>query len=161
MQRKLAGAAVALTSVAVLLACAPKEESYESVCQITRQDVVETDENGKPTLVDLELEWDPCPGDQFQVVRGGREFAACIAKYDVGDYVPVHVLHQWDTRGYYKWDLFQIGDCKRPIERTSEGSYEKSQECEERKSYGQTVGFKCSRKPFRQLIKVCPWMARQ
>jgi len=160
LSKRWLGTSLALTSVALVAGCTPKEAKYESVCQITREEVVETDAQGKPELVDLELEWDPCPGDQFQVVRGGREFAQCIMKYKVGDYVPVHVLHEWDARGYYKWDLFQIGDCQRPIERTAEGSYEKSQECVERKAYGRPVGFTCSRKPFRQLVKVCPWMAR-
>src|SRR4029079_16588832 len=117
---------------AVLLAaltsgCKPREAQYESVTQIVHRDVVEADDKGIPLLVDLELEWDPCPGDQFQVVRGGKDFATCMTKYEVGDFVPVRVLHHWDTRGYYTWDLFQVGDCGRAIEEDSEGSYEKSQ----------------------------------
>jgi hypothetical protein len=144
-----------------LVACTPKEEKFESVCQLVRREVVEENDKGEPELVDIELEWDPCPGDQLQIVRGGRDFAKCIAKYEMGDLLPVRVLHQWDTRGYYKWDLYQVGDCSRPIERESEGSYEKSQECEEEKAYGRTTGFSCSRRPFRQLVSVCPWTARQ
>ncbi|WP_394822760.1 hypothetical protein [Pendulispora albinea] len=161
MLRKAMGAALMALAVFPVVACSPKEERYESVCQLIRRSIVETDSKGKPELIDLELEWDPCPGDQFQVVRGGREFAECMAKYEIGDYLPVHVLHQWDTRGYYKWDLYRVGDCERPIERGAEGSYEKSQECTDRKSFGRTTGFTCSRKPFRELVKVCPWMSRE
>ena len=72
--------------------CKPREEKYESVCQLIRRDIVTEDEKG-PTLVDVEFEWDPCPGDQFQVVRGGREFAACMEKYKIGDLLPVQVVH--------------------------------------------------------------------
>ena len=52
------------------------------------------------------------------------------------------------------------GDCDRPIEETSEGSFEKSQECTEHKMYGRETGFDCSRRPFRKLVGICPWMER-
>src|SRR5689334_18469395 len=87
-----------------------REHKYESVCQVVRRDVVERDKDGKAAVVDMELEWDPCPGDQFQVIRSGKEFAACTEKYGVGDYVPVIVKHFWDDRGYYRWDIEKLGD---------------------------------------------------
>src|SRR4051812_6265816 len=105
------------------------EGRYESVCQLIRREVIEVDGLGAPQQVDIELEWDPCPGDQFQVVRGGAAFARCLARYEVGDMLPVRVRHYWDTRGFYKWDVYQVGDCPREIEPSSEGSFEKSQEC--------------------------------
>lgn len=154
---------VSLVSIAVALAlsgCKPKTAQYESVCQIVSSEVVEVDDKGAPLLVDYELEWDPCPGDQFQMVRGGKDFAACMSKYEGGDFVPVRVQHRWDSRGYYTWDLFQIGDCSRPIEEGAEGSYEKSQECRDEVAYGKANGFYCSRRPFAQLTSVCPFMAR-
>lgn len=151
---------VAGTVSVLATGCKSKDEQFESVCQIVHHEIVEANEKGTPTLVDYELEWDPCPGDQFQMVRGGAEFAACMSKYAEGDYVPVRVLHQWDSRGFYTWDLFQVGDCKRAIEENNEGSYEKSQECTDDKSYGLVNGFRCSRRPFADLVKVCPWMAR-
>jgi hypothetical protein len=149
-----------LAIAALTVACKPKQEQYESVCQIVSRETVEADDKGGPLMIDLELEWDPCPGDQFQMVRGGKDFAACMAKYEVGDFVPVRVQHRWDTRGYYTWDVFQVGDCQRPIEEESEGSYEKSQECRDDQSYGHPQGFYCSRRPFKNLVSVCPFMAR-
>ena len=144
-----------------LVACHSRHETkYESVCQLIRRDVVEADNKGNAELVDVELEWDPCPGDQFQVVRGGKDFAACMARYNLGDMLPVRVTHWWDNRGYYRWDVYQIGDCKRKSEPEAEGSYEKSQECIDVANYGQKSGFDCSRRPFRKLVSVCPWMAR-
>ena len=137
------------------------EERYTSVCQLIKRDVVELGADGTPDQVDLELEWDPCPGDQYQVVRGGKDFAACTAKYQTGDYVPVKVVHFWDGLGFYRWDIEQLGDCTRVIDPGSPGSYEKSQECGEYSLFGREQGFECSRRPFRTLLKVCPFMARQ
>ncbi|MEI8256490.1 MAG: hypothetical protein WCJ30_12520 [Deltaproteobacteria bacterium] len=140
--------------------CNPTQR-FESVCQLIRREVVETDAHGSPQLVDLELEWDACPGDQFQVVRGGAAFARCMARYSIGDALPVTVRHWWDSRGYYVWDLESVGVCRREIEPASEGSFEKSQECHDVRTHGFDVGFECNRRPFEQLVSVCPWMARQ
>ena len=85
-------ALLTLGAMAIALAGCHRSKSYESVCQIVRSDAVEKNEKGETTLLDLELEWDPCPGDQFQVVRGGKEFAACMAKHKEGDLVPVRVV---------------------------------------------------------------------
>jgi len=149
----------ALPLIGVTAGC-HRDRHYESVCQLVRRDVVETDDNGKPTQIDVELEWDPCPGEQYQVVRGGTDFAACVARYQVGDFVPVRVKQWWDTRGFYTWDVYQVGDCKRDIEPFTEGSFERSQECTETKSFGHVNGFQCNRKPFAKLVSICPWMAR-
>jgi hypothetical protein len=140
--------------------CTHPSHRYESTVQVVRQTIVARDEKAEPTTVDIELEWDPCPGDQFQVIRGGQELAKCMEKYKSGYYVPVHVSHFWDPHGYYRWDIDKIGDCERKIEPTSEGSYEKSQECHDENAYGTGVGFTCDRKPFRELVAICPWMAR-
>jgi hypothetical protein len=157
LEQVLVSAAVALCVVG----CGKHEQRFESTCQLVRRDVVETDEKGEPEIMDVELEWDPCPGDQFQVVRGGKEFAKCIAQYEVGKLLPVLVKHWWDDRGYYVWDVYKIGDCAREIEPGAEGSYEKSQECSDDTAYGRSNGFSCNRRPFKGLVSTCPWMARQ
>lgn len=144
----------------LLLGCNPTSR-YESVCQLIRREVLETDAAGHATVVDVELEWDPCPGDQFQVVRGDGAFAECLARYEVGDALPVVVQHSWDSRGYYVWDLESVGGCAHAIERGAEGSFEKSQECHEVLRQGIAVGFECNRQPFEELVAVCPWMARE
>jgi hypothetical protein len=138
-----------------------KPKRYESAVQVVRKEIVEKSADGKAEQVDFEVEWDACPGDQFQVIRGGRAFAECTAKYDVGDEVPVYVRHWWDDRGYYRWDIERMGDCWRTIEPESVGSYEKGQECHDVENFGYKAGFQCSRKPFRSLVKRCPWMARE
>lgn len=153
------GVAIAIALSLGATACS-RTRRYESAVQVVRKEVVEKAPDGAALQVDYEVEWDACPGDQFQVIRGGRAFAECTAKYDVGDTVPVYVRHWWDERGYYRWDIERMGDCWRTIEPDSAGSYEKGQECKVVENYGHTSGFTCSRKPFRQLVKRCPWMAR-
>jgi hypothetical protein len=138
-----------------------KPKRYESAVQVVRKEIVEKDGNGVALQVDFELEWDACPGDQFQVIRGGRWFAECTAKYEVGDEVPVYVRHWWDDRGYYRWDIERMGDCWRDIEPDAVGSYEKGQDCKDVENQGFKNGFACSRKPFQKLVKRCPWMARE
>ncbi len=155
------GLVLALVVCAVATSACSKTHRYESAVQIVRKDIVEKDDNGAPLQVDYEVEWDACPGDQFQVIRGGKAFAECTAKLAVGDMVPVYVTHFWDERGFYRWDIERMGDCWRPIEPDSPGSYEKGQECRDVKNQGFTTGFTCSRKPFRQLVTRCPWMARE
>lgn len=161
MRLKLARSLVSVALLASAVGCGKAEQRFESTCQLVSRDVVETNDEGEAAIVDVELEWDPCPGDQFQVVRGGQEFAKCMAQYEVGKLLPVLVKHWWDERGYYVWDVYKIGACDRPIETESEGSYEKSQECSEQKSHGVSNGFSCNRRPFKGLVSTCPWMARQ
>ncbi|HEU4411016.1 MAG TPA: ATP-binding protein [Polyangiaceae bacterium] len=150
-----------LAACLLLGGCTPKDRHYESVVQLSRRDVVERDDKGNPVSIDVELEWDPCPGDQFQTIRGGPEFTACMAKYEVGDMLPVVVRHFWSTRGFYRWSVLKLGDCDRPPERGDTTSFEKIQECSDVKSYGVNVGFQCSRKPYADLIKICPWMRHE
>lgn len=82
-----------------------------------------------------------------------------MSKYDVGELVHVKVAHLWDTRGFYHWDLYEVGDCAREME-GKEGSFEKSQECSDVNAYGAQVGFDCKRKPEAKLLSVCPWTSR-
>lgn len=153
--------AACLAALALAGSGCHREERFESVVQIIRKEVVDVDAEGKTQVLDMEVEWDPCPGDQFQVIRNGKTFAACAEKYGVGDYVPVVAIHRWDPRGYYTWDISQLGDCPRSMHPGEPGSYEKSAECKDVKMHGNKLGFSCSRKPFRDLVQRCPWTARE
>lgn len=159
--RTLACASLGLGLLVGATGCTHREEKFESVLQFVSRHDVESNDKGEVEQADFEFEWDPCPGDQFQVVRGGKEFAKCMSQYEKGDYVSVQVKHYWDPHGFYKWDVYKIGDCDREIEEESEGSYEKSQECTEHKMYGKETGFDCTRRPFKKLVGICPWMARR
>ncbi len=90
---------------------------------------------------------------------GGKEFAKCIEKRSMGDYVFVKVSHFWDSHGYYDWDIYEVDGCPRPIELDSPGSYEKSQECRPTAEFGRPNGFTCNLRPEYKLVDVCPWTA--
>jgi hypothetical protein len=141
--------------------CGHPDQSFESVLQYVRRNDVEKDDKGDTEQVDFEMEWDACPGDQFQYIRGGKEFAKCMERYEPGDYVSVLVKHTWDEMGFYRWDIYKVGACDRAIEKRSPGSFEKSQECSEVKMYGKPAGFTCLRRPEKELVATCPWMARK
>ena len=96
-----------------LSACGHPDSNYESVLQYVSRHDVETNDKGEVEQVDLEMEWDPCPGDQFQYIRGGKDFAKCMEKYGPGDYVSVKVRHTWDVMGFYRWDVYEVGGCPR------------------------------------------------
>ena len=72
------GVAIAIAALALTASACSKTHRYESVVQIVRKDVVEKDANGVTQQIDYEVEWDACPGDQFQVIRGSQAFAAMI-----------------------------------------------------------------------------------
>ncbi len=150
-----------MAAVSTCVSCGDREQRFESTCQLIHRDVVEQNDKGEPEIMDIELAWDPCPGYQFQVVRGGKDFATCMQKYELGKLLPVLVKHWWDDRGYYVWDVYKVGDCVREIESGAEGSYEKSLDCKKKKQYGQVNGFSCSRRGFKSLVATCPWMARR
>lgn len=158
--RGIGFALVLLASQAALGCERHPETRFESNVQFVSRRDVTLDAKGGVVTADFELEWDPCPGDQYQYVRGGREFSACMTKYEKGDYLAVKVRHYWDTRGFYRWEVFQVGDCVREAGADTEGSYERSQECAEHKSYGEEVGFDCNRRTPKRLAQVCPWLSR-
>jgi hypothetical protein len=87
------------------LGCNPHQETrFDSNAQlVSRRDV--TLDAKRVVAADFELEWDPCPGDQYRYVRGSREFSACTSKYEKGDDLAVKVRRFWDTRGFYRWDV--------------------------------------------------------
>jgi hypothetical protein len=146
----------AVVAATLVVACR-RERHFEAVCQVIRRTVVERTPDGRPLLLDVELEYDACPGDQLHLVRGGAAFARCMARYADGDLVPVRLRHWWDTRGYYTWDIYQVGACARPIEPDGDGSFARSQECRDHVAYGHANGLYCRRRPRAGLVSVCPW----
>ncbi len=149
-----------LASVALVAGCRA-ERRYESVCQITAITPVELDAAGETSLVDVQIEWDPCPGDQVQVIRGGADFAKCMARWSSGDLVPAKVLHFWDTRGYWTSEVYELAGCARPFQVDGVGDYTKSRECRDKASHGRADGFDCSLLPEARLAALCPWMKRE
>jgi hypothetical protein len=91
--------------------------------------------------------------------------------------------YHWDHKGFYDWDVTEMGGCKRPPDDDDQSSFDTVQECEPIVVNGveegfkcnriDTVqecepivvngveeGFKCNRIPQKALLKKCPWFAR-
>jgi len=135
--------------------------SYEPQVKISRLSVVRRDAaTGGAVTIDVELSFVHCPGEQLEVVRGGAEFAECIARYRAGDEVPIRLVTRPSKDGHLAHDVTMIGGCARPPDPADEGSFLTAQECVDVNVHGARVGFRCDRVPRRHLTKLCPWFAR-
>jgi hypothetical protein len=144
----------------VSLSACHRSKSYEANVDVDRMSVVRRDEAGTPMVTDLELSYRDCPGDQLEVIRGGQEFSQCVSKYKIGDKLKIKVQHRWDKEGHYRWDVVDVGGCKRTIDPDDEASYAMIRECEDWSVNGAVVGFKCNVAPQKSLLKSCPWFAK-
>lgn len=152
--------ALSCTFVALVAVSGCKSsKTYESSITLSRVEAVRTD-NGVVRDIDVEFEWSECPGDQNEVIRGDAEFATCMKKYKAGDKVPVKIDFHWEKRGFWDWDVIEMGGCKRPPDPDDDSSFDTVQECEPIVSNGVNEGFICSRIPNKDLLKKCPWFAR-
>ena len=133
---------------------------YESKVELTRIDAVRTDDKGTTLTLDVEFSWFECPGTQLEVIRGGKEFAACLSKHKVGDKVPVRVEKHWDEAGFWDWDVHEMGGCARPPDPDDEASFDTIRECNPWVINGAPIGFQCNIIPEKKLLQACPWFGR-
>jgi len=156
--RKFAGGVV-LVGLVVTACHRPKH--YDANVEVTRIAVVRKDEAGNPLTLDFEVSYAECPGNQMEVIRGGAEFAACVAKYKVGDKVKIGIDHERDDEGLYRWTVRRVGECTRVPDPNDEASYAMVRECEDWSVNGTRVGFQCKSVPEKSLIEKCPWFKRR
>jgi len=81
---------VAFAAGLVCAACSDKPQTYETGVVISRTQVVQT---GRGKIIDVELEYADCPGEQQEIFQGDAAFADCVAKYKVGDKVKASILY--------------------------------------------------------------------
>jgi len=147
-------------AVALLATACHRPKHYDANVQVARISVVSKDETGKPITVDFEYSFFECPGTQIEVIRGDAAFAACVAKYKVGDKLNVSLDHQWNPEGHWEWVVRQVGDCTRVPDPNDEASFALVRECEDWVVNGSRVGFQCRYKPEKALVDKCPWFRR-
>jgi hypothetical protein len=157
------GIVVALAGVALLAGtagCKAKSKIYDAKVKLNRVSSIRFATDGKPMDADVEFDWFECPGEQVEIIRGDAPFGECMKKYKVGDEVKVKVDYHWDKKGFYDWDITEMGGCKRPPDDDDQSSFDTVQECEPIVVNGVEEGFKCNRIPQKALLKKCPWFAR-
>lgn len=152
---------VALLLASLCLAgCAKDEAWFTSEVEITRIDVVRRDDKGKSLTTDIEVSYEQCPGEQTETMRGGAEFAACVAKYKKGDRVTAKIRWHKGGYGYYESHIHQVGDCERIPDPNDEASFIVMRDCEDWTVSGTKVGFRCFYLDKHKLNKACPWFRR-
>lgn len=145
--------------VAPSAACNKEQlETYTTRADLERIQVIRTAPDGKtPILIDVEFSYEDCPGEQRKMIRGGKDFAACVQKYKRGEKVPIVEIWGYEAEGRKESKVTQVGDCPRPPDPEDEASFEVVQVCEGIKVHGVRVGFRCDYTPGPELLDVCPW----
>ena len=142
-----------------LLGC-HKAKTYETTVEVTRNQAVRKDEQGAPITTDFEFSYSDCPGTQIEVIRGGKDFSACVAKFKVGEKVKIKIEHHWDPEGHYDSDVYEVQGCPRPPDPNDEASYKMVRDCADWNVNGTRVGFQCKYTDKKELNKKCPWFVK-
>lgn len=148
----------ACTALVLLAGCGQKPKTYDANVVVERIEVVRTDASGAPMVTDVTVEFGDCPGQQTETFRGDKTFAACIAKLKKGDKVPAKLLHAPDEYGEWDVEVTELAGCARkPEPKGAQTDFGVVQVCHELMSNGVKIGFRCERKPSKELIDKCPW----
>ncbi len=162
MKPAAATVALAVAASSVLgAACKPSATWYDSEVELVRYDVVRRDAEGKPVTADVEISYQSCPGYQHEVMRGPTAFATCMEKHKVGEKLSAKIHWHYGDKGYYEWEVHQLGDCKRPPDPEDEASFSIIRDCEDWKVHGSSVGFRCKYLGKEKLNAACPWFRRR
>lgn len=160
MTKRVLVTALVLSSLPLIGACHPSKQ-YQATVEVTRLAQVRKDETGAPITTDLEFSFIECPGTQIEVIRGGKDFSACVTnKLKVGDKAKIKLEQHWDAEGFYDYDVFEVEGCPRPADPNDEASYKMIRECNDWNVNGARVGFQCNYLGKRELSKKCPWFKR-
>jgi hypothetical protein len=138
-----------------------KPKRFETNVEVERVSAVRKDETGTVMTTDLEVSFLDCPGEQLEVIRGGREFSACVAKLKPGEKVRVKIDYHWDEDGYWDHDIVDVQGCPRPIDPNDEASFKMIRECSDWTVNGTRVGFQCNYAEKKELNKKCPWFKKR
>jgi hypothetical protein len=158
--RYLARRCVGLAILFGALAGCHKSKQYEASVEITRLSPIRKDETGAVLTSDAEFSYVECPGTQIEVIRGGKDFSACMQKFKVGQKVKIKLEHRWDPEGHYDYDVFDVQGCARPPDPNDEASYKLVRDCSDWTVNGAAVGFQCQYANKKELNKKCPWFQK-
>jgi hypothetical protein len=153
----IAGAAAA----ALLCGCEKSPRKFDTKVTLKSVEVVARDRAGAPQIVEVQVEYPDCPGEQLETLQGNEEFSKCSLKFKVGDTLPAAIDWGPTDFGHYDSEIVKLGDCPRARDPRDARSYEVVQECTDVIVNGMKAGFHCDRKPKRDLLDKCPWFARQ
>jgi hypothetical protein len=160
--RRLVIVSVACALALVSASCAKKPRNYDTKVTLRGVEVIARDATtGNPTLIEINVEYPDCPGEQLETLQGNAEFSKCAQKYKPGDIIPTTVEWGPTDFGHYDSEITKLGDCLRARDPRDARSYEVVQVCTDVVVNGAKAGFHCDRKPNKELLEKCPWFARQ
>ncbi len=157
MRALIGAAAVALA----LTGCGKKARTYDTKVTLKSVEVVARDGAGEPLIVEVNVEYPDCPGEQLETLQGNVDFTKCAIKYKSGDVLPTTVEWGPTDYGHYDSEITKLGDCPRKRDPRDARSYEVVQVCSDVVVNGVKAGFHCDRRPSQELLEKCPWFARQ
>jgi hypothetical protein len=152
---------LAMAAAALLFACEKAPRTFETKVTLKSVEVVARDKGGAPQIVEVQVEYPECPGEQLETLQGNEDFTRCAAKFKVGDTLPATIEWGPTEFGHYDSEIARLGDCARRRDPHDARSYEVVQECSDVVVNGMKAGFHCDRKPNKDLLAKCPWFARQ
>ncbi len=141
-------------------ACEKAPRNYETKVTLKSVEVVARDTAG-PVLIEVQVEYPDCPGEQLETLQGNAEFTKCALKYKVNEVLPATIEWAATDYGHYDSEIIKLGECTRKRDPRDARSYEVVQECVDVNVNGVKAGFHCDRKPNKELLDKCPWFARQ
>jgi hypothetical protein len=151
---------LAIALAAPFASCSKKATTYQTKVTLKTVEVVARDATG-PRIIEINVEYPDCPGEQLETLQGNAEFSKCALKYKAGEVIPVTVEWGPTDYGHYDSEITKLGDCARTRDPRDARSYEVVQECTDVMVNGVKAGFHCDRKPNKELLDKCPWFARQ
>jgi len=146
---------------ALAVGCEKKAHNYETKVTLKGVEVVARDKAGTPQIIEVNVEYPDCPGEQLETLQGNADFTKCALKFKVGDVLPASIEWGPTDFGHYDSEITRIGECSRTRDPRDARSYEVVQECTDVNVNGVKAGFHCDRKPNKELLDKCPWFARQ
>jgi hypothetical protein len=153
---------IALLALAVVaVGCEKKARNYDTKVTLTSVEVVSRDKAGVPQIIEINVEYPDCPGEQLETLQGNADFTKCALKFKVGEVLPASIEWAPTDFGHYDSEITRIGDCARTRDPRDARSYEVIQECTDVNVNGVKAGFHCDRKPNKELLDKCPWFSRQ
>ncbi len=152
---------LALAGVIAAAGCEKKPHDYETKVTLKSVEVVARDSAGTPQIIEVNVEYPDCPGEQLETLQGNADFTKCALKFKVGDVLPASIEWGPTDFGHYDSEITRIGECPRKRDPRDARSYEVVQVCTDVNVNGVKAGFHCDRKPNKELLDKCPWFARQ
>ena len=162
-RRRRASASRSRSRSALAASACSKTHRYESAVQIVRKEIVEKDDERRRACRSTSRS----SGTRARAISSRSSAAArpspsAPRSTTSATTVPVYVRHWWDERGFYRWDIERMGDCWRAIEPDSRRLLREGPGVQGRREPRvQVRASRAAASRSAQLVKRCPWMARE